>query len=213
MSLPQQHRRLTKKNNALHQSSHPSKARDSAISALSDASSTQGARLSLSQHSPHFDQAIFDNISYDSIQPQTSPTRPLTTSRPPPPATLQHAQTYDERLLSPKLRLSDSAHPKPYFQMDRTPPRETYSSDGKSQRYSDEVKPESAKKSKSMFSALLSGVKGTPRRPTISSPVNPTHVTHVSIDNETGKYTVCLSSSTLSGFKDCAAFISQSHWI
>jgi p21-activated kinase 1 len=44
---------------------------------------------------------------------------------------------------------------------------------------------------------LLNGVKGTPRRPTISSPVNPTHVTHVSIDNETGKYTVCLHLITL----------------
>jgi hypothetical protein len=31
---------------------------------------------------------------------------------------------------------------------------------------------------------------GSPRRPTISTPTNPMHVTHVSIDNETGDYTV-----------------------
>lgn len=192
MSLPQQkqqHRRfLTKKK--IHHLSNPnlSESRQSAVSSFSDASSTT-ARLSLSQHSPHLGSAIFDNISYG-VQPTSPPTEPHSTSRPPSPVTLPHAHTYDERLLSPKLRLGQEVALG--RAMETTPPRGgTSSSDGKSQRYSDEVKPESAKKSKSMFSALLSGVKGTPRRPTISSPVNPTHVTHVSIDNETGKYTVC----------------------
>ncbi|KAF2434284.1 Pkinase-domain-containing protein [Tothia fuscella] len=75
--------------------------------------------------------------------------------------------------------------------MDRITPPRSDSSGTKSprQRYSDEpTRPESTRK-KSMFSTLLNGVKGSPRRPTISTPTNPTHVTHVSIDNETGQYT------------------------
>jgi hypothetical protein len=56
------------------------------------------------------------------------------------------------------------------------------------QRYSDEARPDGKKKS--MFANLLNGVKSNPRRPTISTPSNPMHVTHVGIDNETGKFTV-----------------------
>jgi p21-activated kinase 1 len=105
---------------------------------------------------------------------------------------LLHANTLDERLL-PTLRPSQS-HLALGSKMDRiTPPRsETSSSGTKSprQRYSDEAKPESSRK-KSMFASFLNGVKGPPRRPTISSPVNPTHVHHVSFDQDTGTLTVC----------------------
>jgi hypothetical protein len=108
---------------------------------------------------------------------------------------LQHAHTLDERLLSPKLRTSQS-HVALGHKMDRvTPPRsETSSSGTKSprQRYSDEAKPDFGKK-KGMFASFLNGVKGSPRRPTISSPVNPTHVTHVSFDQDTGTLTVCVT--------------------
>jgi p21-activated kinase 1 len=106
---------------------------------------------------------------------------------------LQHANTLDERLLSPKLRTSQS-HVALGHKMDRiTPPRSETSSTGTKsprQRYSDEAKPEFGKK-KGMFASFLNGVKGSPRRPTISSPVNPTHVTHVSFDQDTGTLTVC----------------------
>ncbi|TID20805.1 Pkinase-domain-containing protein [Venturia nashicola] len=192
---PRQHRRLlsTKKISFLH-SAHITQP--SHISIQDDLSSdTTHTRLELQKQSPHLSSSIFETISYGTVPvpvpvavpTTTSSTRPAhLTFRPQPP---HHARTYDQRLLSPKLRCSAS-HIGLGRAMDTSPTRSgTTNSDGKPQRYSDEVKPDSAKKSKGMFSALLSGVKGTPRRPTISSPVNPTHVTHVSIDNETGKYT------------------------
>lgn len=190
-SNARQHRRLLskKKNSKLHsaQITQPCDSILSNLSADTTNSTSHETRLELSKHSPLLHSSIFENISYGPVPPTTSSARPAnTTNRPQPP---QHAQAYDQRLLSPKLRFSAS-HIGLGRAMDTSPTRP--GSDGKPQRYSDEVKPDSAKKSKSMFSALLSGVKGTPRRPTISSPVNPTHVTHVSIDNETGKYTVCL---------------------
>jgi p21-activated kinase 1 len=45
-------------------------------------------------------------------------------------------------------------------------------------------------KKKGTFSTFMSSMLGSPRRPTISTPTNPMHVTHVSIDNQTGEYTV-----------------------
>ncbi|PVI02867.1 Pkinase-domain-containing protein [Periconia macrospinosa] len=74
-----------------------------------------------------------------------------------------------------------------------TPPR----SDGGAtprQRYSDEHDTKASKrksdggKKKGTFSSLFSGFS-SPRRPTISTPTNPMHVTHVSIDNVTGEFT------------------------
>lgn len=191
---PVQHRRLlsTKNSPFLHSARH-STTND--LSSDTSNSVELNTRLELDKHSPHLSSSIFGNFSYGPVPPTTSSNRPAnTTTRPPPP---QQAITYDQRLLSPKLRFSAS-HIGLGRAMDTSPTRPGINnSDGKPQRYSDEIKPESAKKSKSMFSALLSGVKGTPRRPTISSPVNPTHVTHVSIDNETGKYTVCLHLDAL----------------
>ncbi|KAF1984912.1 Pkinase-domain-containing protein [Aulographum hederae CBS 113979] len=70
-----------------------------------------------------------------------------------------------------------------------TPPRPDVATKSPRQRYSDEAKPDSTGKKKGMFSSLINGVFQSPRRPTISTPTNPMHVTHVSIDNETGQYT------------------------
>ncbi|KAJ4407914.1 signal transducing kinase of the PAK [Didymella pomorum] len=111
--------------------------------------------------------------------------------RPPGP---QHTQTSDGTQpsrfkKSPRLRQSTS-----FQQLARkmdTPPSGTKSPRN---RYSDEgdgVKRgnrESGKK-KSTFSSFMSNMLGSPRRPTISTPTNPMHVTHVSIDNETGEFT------------------------
>lgn len=47
-------------------------------------------------------------------------------------------------------------------------------------------------KKKSGFSNMISSLVGTPRKPTISAPENPVHVTHVGYDQETGEFTVCL---------------------
>lgn len=60
------------------------------------------------------------------------------------------------------------------------------------QRYSDETKESKVLKKKSGFSSLVSSLVGTPRKPTISAPENPVHVTHVGYDQETGEFTVCL---------------------
>jgi p21-activated kinase 1 len=74
-----------------------------------------------------------------------------------------------------------------------TPPSGTKSP--RSNRYSDEG--DAAKKrlsgggkKKGTFSSFMSNLVSSPRRPTISTPTNPMHVTHVSIDNETGEFTV-----------------------
>lgn len=60
------------------------------------------------------------------------------------------------------------------------------------QRYSDETKESKVLKKKSGFSSLMSSLVGAPRKPTISAPENPVHVTHVGYDQETGEFTVGL---------------------
>lgn len=61
------------------------------------------------------------------------------------------------------------------------------------QRYSDETKESKVLKKKSGFSSLMSSLVGAPRKPTISAPENPVHVTHVGYDQETGEFTVGLA--------------------
>ncbi|KIW04409.1 uncharacterized protein PV09_04685 [Verruconis gallopava] len=140
--------------------------------------------------------------STTSQQTSLPPSSPSSSSSPQTPQlpftavpNLQHARTLDERLLgAPKLRTSQSHVALAGERtMDRiTPPRSETSSTGTkspSQRYSDEARPDVGGKKKSMFASFLNGVKGSPRRPTISSPVNPTHLTHVSFDQNTGTLT------------------------
>jgi len=112
---------------------------------------------------------------------------------PPRPAPPQHSYTADQpsKFRSPTLRQSAS-----FTALARkmdTPPSGTKSP--RSNRYSDEG--DAAKKrnsgggkKKGTFSSFMSNLVSSPRRPTISTPTNPMHVTHVSIDNETGEFTV-----------------------
>ncbi|KAK5131244.1 hypothetical protein LTR08_001213 [Meristemomyces frigidus] len=58
---------------------------------------------------------------------------------------------------------------------------------GPRQRYSDEVKESKVQKKKSGFSSFFN--LSSPRRPAISAPENPVHVTHVGYDQETGEFT------------------------
>ncbi|GAB1732200.1 hypothetical protein NU195Hw_g7985t1 [Hortaea werneckii] len=58
---------------------------------------------------------------------------------------------------------------------------------GPRQRYSDEVKDTRGLKKKSGFSSFFN--LASPRRPNISAPENPVHVTHVGYDQETGEFT------------------------
>lgn len=69
---------------------------------------------------------------------------------------------------------------------------------GPRQRYSDEVKDTRGLKKKSGFSSFFN--LSSPRRPNISAPENPVHVTHVGYDQETGEFTVCrILSSVITG--------------
>lgn len=60
------------------------------------------------------------------------------------------------------------------------------------QRYSDEARETNKLKKKSGFSSFMNNLVGTPRKPTISAPENPVHVTHVGYDQNTGEFTVRL---------------------
>jgi p21-activated kinase 1 len=165
-------------------------------------------RLSLSQPDELVGRAFDSQKDPDNTSHAVTPNvyQPVTTPISPPialsanprssvatfiPTPLSHSKTFDERLLSPKLRASQSfAALSAAIKMERISPPRGEKSDQVSprQRYSDEARPDGKKKS--MFANLLNGVKSSPRRPTISTPSNPMHVTHVGIDNETGKFTV-----------------------
>lgn len=59
-------------------------------------------------------------------------------------------------------------------------------------RYSDEgkdAKPGVLRK-KSGFSAIVNSLVGSQKKPVISAPENPVHVTHVGYDSATGQFTV-----------------------
>lgn len=51
----------------------------------------------------------------------------------------------------------------------------------------------SKEKSKNPLKGLFDGLSGTQRRPAISAPENPVHVTHVGYDQNTGEFTVCIT--------------------
>lgn len=48
---------------------------------------------------------------------------------------------------------------------------------------------------KSGFSGFMNSLVGSPKKPIISAPENPVHVTHVGYDSSTGQFTVSLGSS------------------
>lgn len=128
-------------------------------------------------------QAIYKNIEL--VQSSQPPPRP----RPP-----HHAYTADPRFISPKLRQSASFAALGHKMETVTPPRSEGGTKSPRQRYSDEGdagknRKSDGSKKKGGFSSFMNSMLGSPRRPTISTPTNPMHVTHVSIDNETGEYT------------------------
>ncbi|KAF2804722.1 Pkinase-domain-containing protein [Mytilinidion resinicola] len=132
---------------------------------------------------PFDSTALYHN--FDSVQQSNS-----NPPRPPP----QHAHTADPRFISPKLRQSASFQALGRVMETITPPRSDGGTKSPRQRYSDEGDTAKNRKSdggkkKGGFSSFMNSMLGSPRRPTISTPTNPMHVTHVSIDNETGEYT------------------------
>jgi len=165
--------------------------------------STQSPPASSSQHSltdqrptpeligaPFDAQAIYSNIQSTATQSSHPPPRPAYTQ---PVLSVDPSRLNNKK--SPKLRQSASFTALARKMESITPPRSDGGTKSPRQRYSDEG--ETAKKRKSdggkkkgAFSSFVNSMLGSPRRPTISTPTNPMHVTHVSIDNETGEYTV-----------------------
>ncbi|CZT25300.1 related to serine/threonine-protein kinase ste-20 [Ramularia collo-cygni] len=91
---------------------------------------------------------------------------------------------------NPAKRLSQSLTPSGRLMEDTTTPRgEPSGMRSPRQRYSDESREGKAMKKKSGFTNFVNNLVGTQRKPTISAPENPVHVTHVGYDQETGEFT------------------------
>jgi p21-activated kinase 1 len=146
--------------------------------------------------------AVYSNITEANSRSPRPPSPQQPQSQPPPAHGLA---TTAEPLKSkskpkPKLRTSQSFTALARAKMETITPPRSDSGGTKSphQRFSDE--PDAATKTKnrksdggkkkSAFTTFMKEMLGSPRRPTISTPTNPMHVTHVSIDNETGEFTV-----------------------
>lgn len=132
-------------------------------------------------------------ISIPANSPPTSPLlrrRQFDVEHPRSPHPLQHAYS-DSRVgfANPNIALSQSLAATGR-QMDDIPqPRADLGMRSPRQRLSDEAK-EGKLRKKSGFSSFVNNLVGTPRKPTISAPENPVHVTHVGYDQETGEFTV-----------------------
>lgn len=139
-----------------------------------------------------------NNISYPS-EPQL-----LKPQQAPPPLLQQHsdltgAQSSQLRyqnpnqstttLANPDVRLSESLAATGRRMDDISAPRGDPSAKSPWQRLSDEAKDAKGRK-KTGFSSFVNNLVGTPKRPAISAPENPVHVTHVGYDQETGEFTV-----------------------
>ncbi|KAI0129596.1 hypothetical protein BJ170DRAFT_593150 [Xylariales sp. AK1849] len=119
-------------------------------------------------------------------------------SRRPAPPPLAHAQTspHDPRLFSPTLRQSASFTADTYSPMAMSLSEKARMGENQlisPKRYSDDSNKESKApgvlRKKSGFSGLMSQLVGSPKKPIISAPENPVHVTHVGYDSSTGQFT------------------------
>jgi p21-activated kinase 1 len=103
------------------------------------------------------------------------------------------------RIVSPALRASQSfSNMEPAITEKIHGGRVPEGAIAASKRYSDdgkESKPPMLRK-KSGFSGFVTSLVGSQKKPTISAPENPVHVTHVGYDSATGQFTV-RSTSTL----------------
>ncbi|KAI0503083.1 hypothetical protein F5B22DRAFT_652441 [Xylaria bambusicola] len=118
------------------------------------------------------------------LSPQAAP--PTVRPQPPPPSS-------DPRIMKPSLRRSASFNVANATMSEKS--QAARSNDApiiSSKRYSDESKepkPPSVLRKKSGFSGLMSTLVGSPKKPVISAPGNPVHVTHVGYDSNTGQFT------------------------
>ncbi|KAL5387242.1 hypothetical protein PMIN06_009370 [Paraphaeosphaeria minitans] len=172
--------------------------------AASAASSSHSLRTTPELVGAPFDAAAINKSITATIATQRTPLAPQLSSRapdhPPPPQPQPQPQPQPPPKKkpgkSPKLRQSASFTLARRMNDTITPPRSDGGTKSPRQRYSDEADAAHSKnrksdggKKKGAFSTFMNSVLGSPRRPTISTPTNPMHVTHVSIDNETGEFT------------------------
>jgi len=109
----------------------------------------------------------------------------------------QQRQQGPTKLVKPQLHQSPSFAAGKRSVMDTiTPPRSDVSSNSPRQRYSDEANgPVKGMRKKTGFSTFVNNLVGSPRRPQISAPENPVHVTHVGYNGDTGEFTVSAPST------------------
>ncbi|KAI0888485.1 Pkinase-domain-containing protein [Annulohypoxylon maeteangense] len=137
----------------------------------------------------HFEATKSPTYQYSSTHPHTpthNPNRPA----PPPPSN----SSPDPRVMSPPLRqsasfsaldainMSEKSHGARINENQVVPPKR-YSDEGK------ELKGPGVLRKKSGFSGLMSTLVGSQKKPVISAPENPVHVTHVGYDSSTGQFT------------------------
>lgn len=155
-------------------------------------------RQPLSSQTPEeFIGAPFDgNFILNHFEATKSPTYQHPTQARPAPAPPSNLNP-DPRLMTPSLRqstsfsafdgsMSEKSHGARVNDAQVTSPKR-YSDEGK------ELKGPGVLRKKSGFSGLMSTLVGSPKKPVISAPENPVHVTHVGYDSSTGQFTVCFT--------------------
>lgn len=121
----------------------------------------------------------------------------LTSAAVSPPTVRTLSHSVSTKLKKPQLRQasSGSVASKSSTLMDASSPRIESASSSPRQRLSDESPGSSGPslkgfRKKSGLSSLMNSLVGSPRRPAISAPENPVHVTHVGFNYDTGEFTV-----------------------
>jgi p21-activated kinase 1 len=102
----------------------------------------------------------------------------------------QHPNPSSTTLANPTVDLSESLAATGRRMDDISGSRGDLGTRSPRQMFSDEAKDGKAPRKKTGFSSFVNNLVGTPRRPAISAPENPVHVTHVGYDQETGEFTV-----------------------
>ncbi|KAI2468211.1 Pkinase-domain-containing protein [Annulohypoxylon bovei var. microspora] len=137
----------------------------------------------------HFEATKSPAYQYSSTHPHTPTHNP---NRPAPPPLSNSSP--DPRVMSPPLRqsasfsaldainMSEKSHGARVNESQVVPPKR-YSDEGK------ELKGSGVLRKKSGFSGLMSTLVGSQKKPVISAPENPVHVTHVGYDSSTGQFT------------------------
>lgn len=107
----------------------------------------------------------------------------------PPPLT---KTGIDARLHAPALRSSASFHNMDPNAEKMAGPRAGDTAITSPKRYSDDGKDlkSAVLRKKSGFTGFMTSLVGSPKKPVISAPENPVHVTHVGYDSTTGQFTV-----------------------